>query len=42
MVKEYVNIFGTDLKSQFDKYNPLENIYEANNMKGKKSIKMQD
>jgi len=26
IVKEYVNIFGTDLQRQFDEFNPLDNI----------------
>lgn len=33
MVKNYVNIFTSDLKNDFDKYNPLENV-------NKKTIKM--
>ena len=26
MVKEYVNMFGGDLKKDFDKFNPLESM----------------
>ena len=26
MVKEYVNMFSTDLQQDFDTFNPLENI----------------
>ena len=33
MVKNYVNIFTSDLQNDFDKYNPLENV-------NKKTIKM--
>ena len=26
MVKEYVNMFGSDITVDFDKYNPLDNM----------------
>ena len=40
MVKEYVNIFGADLKEQFDAYNPLENVYRSQNLESKTALKM--
>ena len=40
IVKEYVNIFGADLKVQYDAYNPLENVYRANNLEAKTAINM--
>jgi len=38
IVKEYVNIFGADLKAQYDAYNPLENVYRSQNLEAKKVI----
>jgi len=39
IVKEYVNMYGTDLQKQFDEFNPLDNIARNNN-KDKTWIKM--
>jgi integrase/recombinase XerD len=39
IVKEYVNMFSTDLQINFDEFNPLENI-KVNQKKT--SIKMND
>ncbi|MFW6015546.1 MAG: hypothetical protein ACOCRK_03850 [bacterium] len=30
VVKEYVNMFGNDLKENFNKFNPLEQFSEDN------------
>ena len=40
IVKEYVNIFGADLKAQYDTYNPLENIYRTHNLEVKTALSM--
>ena len=40
MVKEYVNIFGADLKEQFDTFNPLENVYRSQNLEAKTALSM--
>jgi len=40
IVKEYVNIFGADLKEQYDAFNPLENVYRSQNLETKKAIGM--
>jgi len=40
MVKEYVNIFGADLKEQFDHFNPLENVYRSQNLESKTALGM--
>ena len=40
IVKEYVNIFGTDLKQQFDTFNPLETMYRTQDLEAKKALGM--
>jgi integrase/recombinase XerD len=40
IVKEYVNIFGADLKEQYDTFNPLENVYRSQNLESKKALGM--
>ena len=40
VVKEYVNIFGADLKEQFDHFNPLENVYRSQNLESKTALSM--
>ena len=40
VVKEYVNIFGADLKEQFDQFNPLENVYRSQNLESKTALSM--
>jgi len=40
IVKEYVNIFGADLKEQYDAFNPLENVYRSQNLETKKALGM--
>jgi len=40
VVKEYVNIFGADLKEQFDHFNPLENVYRSQNLEAKTALSM--
>lgn len=40
VVKEYVNIFGVDLKEQFDHFNPLENVYRSQNLEAKTALSM--
>jgi len=40
VVKEYVNIFGADLKEQFDHFNPLENVYRSQNLEEKTALRM--
>jgi len=40
IVKEYVNIFGADLKAQYDTFNPLESMYQALNLEAKKALGM--
>ena len=39
IVKEYVAMFGSDLKNNFDKFNPLDNL-KGTNINGKTGIKM--
>ena len=41
IVKEYVNIFGADLKAQYNIFNPLETVYRSQNLEAKKAIGMQ-
>jgi len=40
VVKEYVNIFGVDLKEQFDSFNPLESVYRSQNLEAKTALSM--
>ena len=40
VVKEYVNMFGTDLTQQFDVFNPLENLYRTQDLEAKKALGM--
>jgi len=40
IVKEYVNIFGADLKAQYDTFNPLENMYRSQNLESKTALSM--
>ena len=40
IVKEYVEMFGSDLKNNFDKFNPLDNLKGAD-ASGKTSMKME-
>jgi len=40
VVKEYVSIFGADLKEQFDHFNPLENVYRSQNLESKTALSM--
>ena len=40
VVKEYVNIFGADLKAQYDTYNPLESMYRSQNLEAKTALSM--
>jgi len=40
IVKEYVNIFGADLKAQYDIYNPLESMYRSQNLEAKTALTM--
>ena len=40
IVKEYVNIFGADLKAQYDTFNPLESMYRSQNLEAKTALSM--
>lgn len=40
VVKEYVNMFGADLKKQFDEFNPLESMYRSQNLEAKTALSM--
>jgi hypothetical protein len=39
MVKEYVDMYGSDLQNNFDKFNPLDN-FDSDKVSGRMSIKM--
>ena len=40
IVKEYVNMFGGDLKKDFDKFNPLENMKSVFAEREREAIRM--
>jgi len=40
VVKEYVNMFGADLKAQYDTFNPLESMYRSQGLETKTALSM--